>query len=241
MLDIRLALLTGVDIALPDFQIVLHQPTMKEISYIGEHTFFTGIQCICVKKSMVQVVPGMQPPQSNFAVFSTLMNSKETKDKKQETLTTLSLLLPNYQIVFTPRSMLLNNGEIKAIIDESNFDTFQSICEEICCLRGSDQSTFNPGNEAARKIAEKLMRARERVAAQKAGSGEGSTLSQYHSTLTIGVPSLSLADCINLTIYQLYDLVERYRLYTNWDIDLRVRLAGGKPDNETENWMKNIH
>lgn len=241
MNDIRLALMTGIDIALPEYGIVLHQPSLKEISYIGEHTFFTGIQCICVKKSMIQVVEGMEPPDSNFKVFSTLMNSKETKDKKNDTLLTLNLLLPNYQVVFTPRSILLNNGEIKAIIDESNFDTFQSICEEICCLRSSDQSTFNPGNEAARQIAEKLMRARERVAAQKAVSGEGSALGQYLSTLTIGVPSLSLADCINLTIYQLYDLVERYRLYINWDIDLRVRLAGGKPDNETENWMKNIH
>ena len=42
-------------------------------------------------------------------------------------------------------------------------------------------------------------------------------------------------------MYQLYDLIERYSLYTNWDIDLRIRLAGGKPDSQAEDWMKNIH
>lgn len=233
--------MTGVDIALPDTELVLHQPTLKEISYIGERAFFVGVQCICIKKAMIQVVEGAEMPDSNFKVFTTLMMSKEAKDKKRDTLAVLNLLFPNYQIVFTPRSILLNNGELKAIIDESNFDSLQDICESAFCLQSSDQGTFNPGNEAARKIAEKLMRNRERVAKQKVASGEGSAFSQYLSTLTVGVPSMSLFDCISLTIYQLYDLVERYRLYMNWDIDLRVRLAGGKPDNETENWMKNIH
>jgi hypothetical protein len=52
---------------------------------------------------------------------------------------------------------------------------------------------------------------------------------------------MSLKDCLNLTMYQLYDLVERYMLYVNWDIDLRSRLAGGKPDSKPDNWMKIIH
>jgi hypothetical protein len=30
-------------------------------------------------------------------------------------------------------------------------------------------------------------------------------------------------------------------LYLNWDIDIRSRLAGAKPESPTENWMKNIH
>ena len=36
--------------------------------------------------------------------------------------------------------------------------------------------------------------------------------------------------CLNLTLYQLLDLVERYSLYTDWDIDIRSRLAGASPD-----------
>jgi len=41
---------------------------------------------------------------------------------------------------------------------------------------------------------------------------------------------MSISDCYNLTMYQLFDLVERYMLYINWDLDIRSRLAGGKPD-----------
>jgi hypothetical protein len=52
---------------------------------------------------------------------------------------------------------------------------------------------------------------------------------------------MSLTDCLNLTVYQLYDLIERYGLYISWDLDIRSRLAGGKPDSKPDDWMKNIH
>jgi hypothetical protein len=84
------------------------------------------------------------------------------------------------------------------------------------------------------------MRGRQRVAAQK-GDSNVSVLSQYLSVLTVGLNSMSFNDCMNLTIYQLYDLIERYALFINWDIDIRSRLAGGKPENKPDNWMKNIH
>jgi hypothetical protein len=92
----------------------------------------------------------------------------------------------------------------------------------------------------AREIADKLMRGRQRVAAQN-GESNTSIFSQYLSTLTVGLHSMSFEDCINLTVYQLYDLIERYMLYINWDLDIRSRLAGGKSEAPTENWMKNIH
>ena len=52
---------------------------------------------------------------------------------------------------------------------------------------------------------------------------------------------MSIIDCKNLTMYQLFDLIERYMLYTNWDLDVKSRLAGGKPETQVDNWMKNIH
>ena len=42
-MDIRLALMTGIDIPVPELQTVIHQPTIKEISYMGEQDFFVGL------------------------------------------------------------------------------------------------------------------------------------------------------------------------------------------------------
>jgi hypothetical protein len=30
-------------------------------------------------------------------------------------------------------------------------------------------------------------------------------------------------------------------LWVSWDLDIKMRLAGGKPDDSPDNWMKNIH
>ena len=110
------------------------------------------------------------------------------------------------------------------------------------CLSKTDSQTFNPGSKKAKEIADKLMKARQKVAkAKEAENGSGSMFGQYLSIITIGTHSMSYKDTMNLTMYQLYDLVERYSLYINWDIDIRGRMAGAKVDKPIDNWMKNIH
>ena len=102
-----------------------------------------------------------------------------------------------------------------------------------------DQQAFNPANAKAKEIAEKLMRGRQRVA-ELNGSANSSIFSQYLSSLSIGI-HISILELENYTMFQLFDSLERYSLYTNWDIDIRSRLAGAKPEGKPENWMKNIH
>ena len=242
-MDIRLALMCGTDIPVPELQITIHQPTLKEISYIGEKDFFTGVQCLAIDKKMFSQDNFLLENTSNFQIFMTVMSEQETRDKKEATLATLQLIFPKYKIVFTPRSILLNNESNSIMIDENNFDQLQEYFKQIFCLNAAmgDQATFNPGNKKAEEIAQKLMRGRQRVAAQKGGDTITSMFSQYISVLTVGLESMSIFDMMNLTMYQLYDLIERYMLYINWDIDIRSRLAGANPDKQPDNWMKNIH
>jgi hypothetical protein len=55
------------------------------------------------------------------------------------------------------------------MIDGNNFEYLQAAISDICCLKTGpmDQQAFNPADKKAREIAEKLMRGRQRVAAQK--------------------------------------------------------------------------
>lgn len=241
-MDINLALMTGIDIPLPELQATLHQPTIKEISYIGEKDFLVGVQCLTIQKTMVLQDESLLSTTSNFQIFMTIMSDKTTQDKKQKVLSVLNLLFPGYVIFITPRAISMNCDKGNVIIDEGNFEKLQQIIGQIFCLSKSDQSSFNPQSKRAKEIADKLMKARQRIAAQKAAEqGDSSVFAQYVSTLTVGLGSMSLHDCVNLTMYQMYDLVERYSLYINWDIDLKSRLAGAKPDKPVDNWMKQIH
>lgn len=241
-MDYRLALMAGIDIPIPACQITLHQPTIKEIAYVGERDFFTGIQCLCLQKNMVIQDESLLQNTTNFQIFMTIMQERQTVEKKESVISALALLFPSYQVVFTPRSLMLTASENSIMIDEANFEDFQQVISQVFCIQNSDAAAFNPGSKKAKEIADKLMKARKKVAQLKAEQGgEGSVLAQYVSSLTVGIASMALEACLNLTIYQLYDLMERYSLYTNWDLDLKSRLAGGKPDKPVENWMKNIH
>ena len=241
-MDIRLALMTGVDIPIPECQLILHQPTIKEISYLGEQNFFTGIQCLCLQKEMVIQDESLLSNITNFQIFMTIMNEKQTANKKQDVISVLRLLFPSYQIFLTPRAISLNSEDGNFMIDEGNFEFFQKVISQVFCISNSDQAAFNPVNAKAKEIADKLMKARQRVAQLKSQeNGGGSTFAQYISMLTVGISSMSLKDCMDLTVYQVQDLVERYQLFISWDIDLKSRMAGAKPDKPAENWMKQLH
>lgn len=242
-MDYRLSLICGTDMLIPECNLVAHQPRIKEISFIGESDFFIGAQTLCLHKTMFIEDKTILDSINNFQIFMTIMLQDETKDKKANILNILNLLFPSYKVNVTPNSLLfIKEGVPPITVDGNNFEALQEVLRLIFCMHNGpmDQQAFNPANDKAREIAQKLMRGRQRVAAQN-GNSNVSVFSQYMSILTIGLGSMSLQDLTNLTMFQLYDLMERYTLYTAWDLDVRQRLAGGKPEGTPDNWMKNIH
>ena len=242
-MDIRLALMCGIDIPIPECQLVIHQPTIKEIALVGELDFFTAIQCLCINKDYLLLQDESVPRDiNNFQIFMMIMYEKETADKKSAVQSLFTLLFPRYKVLLTPRAIMLQEEDKKIIIDSNNFEIFQDYLKQVFCysqMHGKD-ANYNPANKKAEEIARKLMKGRQKVSELK-GESNISIFSQYLSILTVGLNSMSLKDCMDLTLYQFYDLIERYQLYINWDVDLRARLAGAKPDSSPDNWMKNIH
>lgn len=241
-MDLRLGLMCGIDLPIPELQATIHQPKIKEIAFVGEKDFFLGVQYLCIDKNIiVNQGESLLVNTNNFQIFMTMMKEKEMAEKKDSVINVFSLIFPKYKTLFTPRSIILQS-DTQIMIDDSNFEILQEYLKEIFCFKSSmsQELGFNPANDTAKKIADKLMRGRQRVA-ELNGSANVSIFSQYLSMLTVGLDSMSLQDLMDLTMFQLFDLVERYQLYINWDIDIRSRLAGGKPDGKPENWMKNIH
>ena len=241
MKDLRLALMTGIDIPIPECRLILHQPKIIEVAFLGDTDFYTGIQTLCLYKSMFSLDESGLDDLDTFQIFMMVIKEKEMKDKKQAVKDVLNILFPNYTSIFTPMSLIMKDKKEQVIIDSNNFEVLQNAIRTVCCINSGpmDQQAFNPADEKAREIAQKLMRGRERVAAQKKNS-TSSIFVQYLSILSVAL-NLSIEELKNYTIFQFYDLIERYSLWLNWDIDIRTRLAGGKPDNHPDNWMKSLH
>lgn len=239
--------MTGIDIPIPELQLVVHQPRIKEIAYMGEDDFFQAAQYLCLKKESLTSDETVLSTLTNFQVLMKVIEQQQTSEKKIALITLLSLLFPSYQVTMTPNSILFRNaetGEMK-IVDKDNFQFLQDTVFEILCLQSllsGDNVVYNPVNKRAKEIADKIMEGRRKVAEIKSKeANKESIFSRYISVLTIGNDSMTLDDYCNCTIYQLFDLVERYNLKLEWDIDLQVRLTGTKPEKEVENWMKPIH
>ena len=242
MKNICLSLMTGVDIPIPECQIIIHQPTIKEISLLGEKAFFAGAQTLCVNKNMYQGEGKEQLENiSNFQLFISLINEPKIAEQKLYVQQVLSLLMPDYKIIFTPRAIMLNLDTENFIIDESNFDAFQDICKQVFCLNRNGQEEYNPANKKAKEIADKIMRGRAKVAAMKAAEGQhSSALTQYISVLCVGL-KYTVETVVNMTLFQLYDLIERNSMFLKWDTDIKSIMAGAKMEKGPDDWMKSIH
>ena len=68
-MDYRLAMMCGTDIPVPECQIVVHQPRIKEIALIGEQDFFIGAQTLTLNKEMfIEGKEGLANT-TNFQIF----------------------------------------------------------------------------------------------------------------------------------------------------------------------------
>ena len=127
-MDTRLAMICGTDIPVESCQLVLHQPRIEEIALIGERVFFSGVQTLCLHKTMFIEDKVLLATTTNFQIFMMIMTEKEAKDKKEAVQTVLTLLLPDYQVLFTPKSLILRKGEESILIDEKILMIYRLNC-----------------------------------------------------------------------------------------------------------------
>ena len=215
---------------------------------MGEEEYYSILPLFCFNKNII-VAQNSQgdsnlASMNNFQIFMTMITENKNV-QKNDVLSAFTLFFPGYNAQFLPRSIFFSNPTSKHsfTLDDRTFDVVQETIIEITGTRnniGGQTSSFNPKDKKAAEIAAKIMKGRSKVSTAKGEDGSG-ILSRYVSILTIGLQSMSLSECLNLTVYQLYDLIERYGLYTAWDLDIKSRLAGGKPDSKPDDWMKNIH
>ena len=246
-----LQLISGIDIPIVEIQTAVHQPTIEEISYMGEKEYFSALSLLCFNKNMIIALNPQGTSQlsamNNFEIFMTLMAETQDPKRRQDVLDVLQMLFPGYTAQLLPRGLYFNNATTKHnfTLDENNFEAVQSVLSTISGMQknpsnANSMGEYHPVGKRAAEIAAKLQRGKARVQKQQGNNNED-VLARYVSVLTVGLQSMPLSACLKLTVCQLYDLVERYSLYLSWDLDIRTRLAGGKPDNKPDDWMKNIH
>lgn len=240
-----LLLLSGNDIPFPEAQLIVHQPTLKEIAYIGEESFFSGCEVLNFSKNSLPSKDRVNlENKTDFDIIMSVMieNSLEAKKKQIDVLLVLTLLFPNYSFKIDKKTfqiILTKEDEIKQI-NNKNFKSFQDIIINIFCLKNKEKE-YNPKGAISQKISDKLKEREQKLAKVNLQENEKiSILSRYASILAVGEQK-DLNILMNYTVYQLLDEWERFCLKMNYDTYAKAKMLGAKDLEEVENWMKDIH
>lgn len=243
--DNELLLLSGNDIPFIEAQISIHQPTLKEIAYVGEESFYSGCELLKFSKNNLPVQDrNLLFDKTDFDIIMSVIGDKTPNSQKSRVNATmvLTLLFPEYRIEFTKDSIVLMKEKEIHSINRFNYDAFKEIIITIFCLNGkNNERVFNPAGELAKKIADKIEEGRRRAAAAKNGKqGKVALLSRYASIIAVGA-SKDLNNLMLYTVYQLFDEFQRFELKYQHDLYIKAQLAGAKDMKEVDNWMKDIY
>lgn len=240
-----LLLLSKNDIPFTQAQVNIHQPTIKEISFIGEESFHIGCQFLNFSINNLSREDKISlANKTDFEVFMSIMNNKEKAKYKVDTLLVLTLLFPNYQIkIDKDRIILQKEDGFSSSINQLNYDTFKDIVSNMFCLNEIKQEDggYNPSDALAEKIAEKFKKRQEILSKNKGADAKKiSIFSRYVSILAVGEHK-DINELMEYTVYQLKDEFKRFQMKHEFDFYVQAKMAGAKDLEEVDNWMDNIH
>ena len=255
MLD-KLLLLSGNEIPFIQAQLTVHQPTLKEIAYIGEESFFVGCEYLNFSKNKLKEQDKNHLGSfSSFEILMTMIKEDNEAVKKYKTCMELVLLLlfPQYRIDFLPMSIMIskldeNEKRENHLIDQNNFEEFQNIIKQIFCfkeiMKDNIDEKYNPKGSQAQALVQKFKQRQKRLAKIKNQNKHQqlstSIFSRYISILAVGEKK-NINELLQYTVYQLFDEFYRFRMKQDFDLYVQAKMAGAKDLEEIENWMGEIH
>lgn len=243
-----LSQLSKTDIPFIEAGLIIHQPTLKEIAYIGEEKFFLGCQLLNFSKDQIKKQDkDLLQDKTDFEILMTLMNNQKSKiDNKDCLQSILMLLFPDYIINFLPVSIMLTKDNERFLIDKDNFEIFKNIINDIFMLSvifgKSVQKKYNPGGPQARALVQKFKKRQEKLNKMKHINQKHGVeiLSRYISILTVGERK-DMNSLLNYTVPQLFDEIQRFKLKEEFETYKQLKLAGAKDVEQVKNWMGDLH
>jgi len=244
-MDNELLLQSNNDIPFVEAQVTIHQPSLNEISLIGEENFFAGCHLLNFSKDLINSEDKSDlSDKDDFDILMSMINGREINKYKNSALMVLTLLFPEYMIKITDNAILLCNKTNSARITKENFNAFKDILDSMFCLKDEDMgsSKYNPADRRAEKIVEKLKKSKEKIAHSKGQDGpqKVAVFSRYVSILSVGLQK-SKEDLMKYTVFQIKDEFQRFQMKQSWDAYISARLAGAENLDEVDNWMEDIH
>jgi hypothetical protein len=220
--------------------LAIRQPKVKEIAMLGEANYFLALSIFKMTKEQLRIE---SPEVTNWTVFN------QSLEQKIDGVTDLRALLTNFlqlfflsTIIIGPRSLILQAPEGLINVEPEKFHFLQEAIGEVggASLLTPAEEQFKPKNKRAAEIAEKMKKARKRLAAQKPQAKTQGFLTKYIRAVAT-VTANSLDEVNSMTLLQLNALMQAYLAWESYDLEVKSRLAGAKNDDKLEHWVTKSH
>ena len=233
-----LLLFSGNDIPFISCGVTIHHPTIKEIAYLGEDTFFTGYQMLLISKNILSQEDKVNlETLTNFDILIAILKERNAVMQKNRNCIqmVLMLLFPEYEVILKKDVIILKKeNEEEHFLNSNNFEEFQNILRQMFSFGDTSgvPQDFNPDGPMAARIAEKLKK-RHQTLAEKNSNDNFDIIGRYISVLSVGL-SVDIKTFMDYTIYQLFDQIKRYELKIGYDLYIQGQLAGVQDAKEPE-------
>jgi len=222
--DLELLLLSGLPIELE--MGILYPLKLKDIVKLGYIKYNYYISLLLIDKSQLQNNDIDINDITNFdIVFQSCVMDEKFRKSYFEMLE-----------LFFKETVQLGNGFFyfselneKKIIYKDNFNEIIRLLKEINSMKNKEENEFNPANDKAKEIADRMKKAREKINKVKAKSGEDLSLSDLISAFAFYNKNTDLNSIFEMTIYQFNNQFQRMQLVNNYEISVQSLLHGADP------------
>jgi hypothetical protein len=231
----ELQLITGIDIPVAELGLTLRQPKIKDIAILGESNYFLALSIFKMSKDKIKIT---NPEITSWVIFNESLSQQIEGVNVRLLILNFLQLFCLEKINIGPRSLMISKPDGIINIEPQQFDDFQGLILEIggASLFTIPEEEFKPRNKRAADIAEKMKKSRARLAALQPKSNSKGFLTTYIRSVAT-VTANSLEQVCNMTLLQLNNIMQTFRAWESYDLEVKNRLAGAKVEGNLEHWM----
>ena len=241
--------LSGQSVPIIECNIVLYQPTIKEIVIFGEDDFLSLCAMFGQTEKFLKDAKKGNPELENYSnlqiLLAIIMQDMRLFASCQQFF---ELLFPIYEPIFSENDIqfkLKNEEKYVGALTPFNFEIFGEKLKDLFLIPSAqDEIEYNPEGEKAIKIAEKIMEGRKKLAEIKSSSdGNNSLFGSYISILSIGIP-MDMNVLYGYTPFQIYNLFTRYWAKVQSDFYQKIAttpMMDVSKMKAPEEWTRNLY
>ena len=243
--------LSGKPVSIKELNIAITPPTINDIEMFGEDDFLFATQLIAHTDSFVEEIKKGNSELEVFSDFQILMKMIREDFLVQKILSEyFNFIFPDYIIKFTSNEIdfLIEQDNKEMVISRINPFTFERLKNVIGDLfiaqPFEEEIEYNPANDLAQQIADKIKEGRKKNAQIKSEQNKDQSLfAQIASSLSIGL-KMDIRIFYEYTPFQLYDAYKRFFLKQAYDLYQKISITPLMDNSKMdvpEDWTKYLY